>query len=76
LRPTPLSARASQPFQQVETLVQIHELARVSWLRYNENDAIRAAEDDKMPKVVDELMRIHRNLPHLLKNDLRVPQST
>jgi hypothetical protein len=70
------SAQASELFQQVETLVQIHEFARVSWLRYNENDAIRAAEGDKMARVVDELMRIHRNLPHLLQNDLRFPQST
>jgi hypothetical protein len=54
----------------IDKLVTSHEVARMSWDRFNDEDGVRLSEGEKMATAIDLLLKIYRKLPELFEAEL------
>lgn len=54
-------------FETIDQLTTQHEVARMSWERDNDNDAIRVRQGDVMGDAIAKLSEIHRQFPKLMQ---------
>jgi hypothetical protein len=63
-------------FEMIDQLTTQHEVARASWTRENDNDAVRWREADVMGDAITKLSEIHRQFPALMQAEMEFSQLT
>jgi hypothetical protein len=63
-------------FEMIDQLTTQHEVARLSWLRDNDNDANRVRQGDVMGDAITKLSEIHRQFPALMQEEMAFSQLT
>jgi hypothetical protein len=63
-------------FEMIDQLTTQHEVARLSWLRDNDNDANRVRQGDAMGDAVMKLSEIHRQFPVLMQAEMAFSELT
>lgn len=63
-------------FETIDQLTTQHEVARMSWERDNDNDAIRVRQGELMGDAIAKLSEIHRQFPKLMQAEMEFSQLT
>jgi len=63
-------------FDMIDQLTTQHEVARMSWVRDNDDDAIRVKQGDVMGDAITKLSEIHRHFPKLMQEEMEFSQLT
>jgi len=63
-------------FKTIDDLITQHEVARMVWKRFNDDDEIRITKGDIMADAISKLSEIHRNFLDLLTPELGFAQFT
>jgi hypothetical protein len=62
--------RVLQLFENIDALITQHEVARASWSRFNDEDAVRYRQADIMGDAITKLSEVHRHLAEALTSEL------
>jgi hypothetical protein len=60
----------------IDQAITQHEVARMAWLRDNDDDEIRLRTGDVMANAVIALSTAHRQFPALMKDEMEFSQLT
>jgi hypothetical protein len=63
-------------YETIEQLTTQHEVARLVWMRYNDDDDIRLRQGDVMADAIDRLSEIYRQFPALMQEEMEFSQLT
>ncbi|MGA3242389.1 MAG: hypothetical protein ABSG03_39590 [Bryobacteraceae bacterium] len=63
-------------FEAIDQLTTQHEVARLSWVRDNDDDANRVRQGEVMGHTIAKLSELHRQFPKLMQGEMEFAQLT